>query len=146
MTIHYSSSDLNACLQAKGEGQEEPKNLSIQEYIQMTTKLLEELIEAEGFDCQSMFNSQEEPPIRMEKYLQRLYKYTHFSPQCLILALLYLDRYNMAQPEFALNKLNVHRFFLTCLVVAVKYHDDIYFDNLTFEKVGGVTMAQLFAF
>lgn len=74
----------------------EQKTLSIQDFILMTTRLLEELIEAEGFDCQSMFNSQEEPPIRMEKYLQRLYKYTRFSPQCLIVALVYLDRYNMA--------------------------------------------------
>ena len=93
-----------------------------------------------------MFNSQEEPPIRMEKYLQRLHKYTHYSPQCLIVALVYLDRYNMAEPEFTLNKFNVHRFFLTCLILAVKYNDDIYFDNLTFEKVGGVSMSQLFAF
>jgi len=30
--------------------------------------------------------------------------------------------------------------------MAVKFHDDIYFDNLTFEKGGGVSASQLFAF
>ena len=63
-----------------------------------------------------------------------------------MIAVIYLDRYNMAEPDFSLNKYNVHRFFLTCLVLAVKYHDDIYFDNLTFEKAGGVTISQLFIF
>lgn len=31
-------------------------------------------------------------------------------------------------------------------MVAVKFHDDIYFDNLTFEKGGGVSASQLFNF
>ena len=30
--------------------------------------------------------------------------------------------------------------------MAVKFHDDIYFDNLTFEKGGGVSASQLFTF
>jgi hypothetical protein len=35
---------------------------------------------------------------------------------------------------------------LSCLILAVKFHDDVYFDNLTFEKAGGVTAAYLFKF
>ena len=103
-------------------------------------------MEAEDFECESIFNSQEVPAITMEKYLQRLQKYTKFSPQCLVMALIYLDRYNMAEHDFSLNKYNVHRFFLSCLVIAVKYNDDIYFDNLTFVKAGGVTTSQLMSF
>lgn len=52
----------------------------------------------------------------------------------------------MAETDFSLNWNNVHRVILTCLMVAVKFHDDIYFDNLTFERGGGVSAAQLFNF
>lgn len=38
----------------------------------------------------------------------------------------------MAETNFSLNKYNVHRILLTCLMMAVKFHDDIYFDNLAF--------------
>jgi predicted outer membrane repeat protein len=31
-------------------------------------------------------------------------------------------------------------------MMAVKFHDDIYFDNLAFEKGGGVAASQLFTF
>lgn len=93
-----------------------------------------------------MFNSQEPPAIPIEAYLKRLHKFTRFSPECLVMAVIYLDRYNMAEPEFTLNKYNVHRLMLTCIIVAVKYHDDIYFDNLSFERAGGVTVSQLLAF
>ena len=52
----------------------------------------------------------------------------------------------MREADFCLNWHNVHRILLTCLLLAVKFHDDIYFDNLTFEKGGGVSASQLFAF
>lgn len=138
MTIHNSTNNLAPVLQEQ--------HTIVQDYIRMTSRLLADLIEAEGYDCQSIFNSQDVPQISVERYLHRLHKYTHFSPQCLVLAVVYLDRYNMAEAEFSLNKFNVHRFFLTCLVLAVKFHDDIYFDNLTFEKAGGVTISQLMTF
>lgn len=51
---------------------------------------------------------------------------------------MYLDRYNMTEPEFVLSRHNVHRILLTCLMLAVKFHDDVYFDNQTFQKAGGV--------
>lgn len=93
-----------------------------------------------------MFNSQEVPSISLEAYLRRIHKYTKFSPQCLIIAIIYLDRYNMAETDFCLNWNNVHRIILTCLMIAVKFHDDIYFDNLTYQRGGGVSTCQLFKF
>lgn len=93
-----------------------------------------------------MFNSQEVPNISIEAYLRRLHKYTGYSPQCLLIAIIYFDRYNMREAEFCLTWHNVHRILLTCLMLAVKFHDDIYFDNFTFEKGGGVSASQLFLF
>ena len=63
-----------------------------------------------------------------------------------MIAILYLDRYNLQEKDFCLNWLNVHRVFLTCLTLAVKFNDDYYFDNLAFERGGGIPVSQLFAF
>lgn len=41
---------------------------------------------------------------------------------------------------------NVHKIFLTCLLLAVKFNDDIYYDNDAFSRAGGVTKQQLFDF
>lgn len=46
MTIHYSETNLNNCLAVQEKMEDEVKPPTIQEYIQMTTSLLEELIEA----------------------------------------------------------------------------------------------------
>lgn len=52
----------------------------------------------------------------------------------------------MAESEFSLNWYNVHRILLTCLMMAVKFHDDVYFDNQTFQRGGGISASQLFKF
>ena len=39
---------------------------------------------------------------------------------------------------FTLNWLTIHRLLLTCLVLAIKSHDDHYFDNRAFETASGV--------
>lgn len=109
------------------------KDLDLHEAIILTQDLLTELIEEEeGHECESIFNSKEIPNIQLDVYLRRIHRYTHFSPQCLLIAILYIDRYNLADKDFSLNWYNVHRMLLTCLTLAVKFHDDIYFDNLAF--------------
>ena len=52
----------------------------------------------------------------------------------------------MAEPNFHLNKWNIHQLFLSCLLIAVKYQDDSYFDNKTFEMGGGVKTNNLMNF
>ncbi len=52
----------------------------------------------------------------------------------------------MAETGFSLNWYNIHRIILTCLMLAAKFHDDVYFDNRTYEKGGGVPAAQLCQF
>jgi hypothetical protein len=104
------------------------------------------MIAQEGLDGSSIFNSSSQPPIRLDAFLRRIHKYTHFSPQCLILAIIYIDRYNMSKEEFSLNWLNVHKILLTALLIAVKFHDDLYYDNKAFELAGGVNTAQLMKF
>ena len=121
-------------------------DLNIHEVILLTQDLLTDLIGEEGQECVSIFNSQEVPSIKLDMYIRRIHRYTKFSPSCLIIAILYLDRYNLIEKDFSLNWYNVHRIFLTCLTLAVKFNDDFYFDNLAFEKGGGIPVSQLFTF
>jgi hypothetical protein len=76
-------------------------------------------------------------------FLRRLHKYTKFSQECLVLAIIYVDRYNMGQSEFCLNTLNVHKMILTSVLLAAKFQDDFYYDNKAFEFAGGVNAKHL---
>ena len=49
----------------------------------------------------------------------------------------------MTTPAFNLNWNNIHRIFLTSLLLATKYQDDQYYDNKAFEWAGGVNIQQL---
>lgn len=98
------------------------------------------------YECVSIFNSNEEPAISLENFIRRIHKYTQFSPQCLILAIIYIDRYNLEKEDFSLNWLNIHKLLLACILEAVKFNDDFYYDNKAFELAGGVTTNQLLTF
>jgi hypothetical protein len=52
----------------------------------------------------------------------------------------------MAKEDFSLNWHNVHRLLLTSIMLAVKFHDDIYFENHAFEKGGGINTTELKTF
>lgn len=70
-------------------------DLDVHELIILAQSLLTDLIGEEGQNCTSMFNSQEVPSIALDAYLRRVHRYTKFSPQCIIIAIIYLDRYNL---------------------------------------------------
>ena len=93
-----------------------------------------------------MFNSLEEPTITLGGFIRRIHKYTQFSAESLVIAIILLDRYNLANSEFTINWLNVHKLFLTCILLATKFNDDFYYDNKAFELAGGVNVAQLMRF
>ena len=58
MTTHYSGNNSNILIKEEPREPPERNAVTVQDYIQMTDRVLNELIEAEGFDCQSIFNSQ----------------------------------------------------------------------------------------
>lgn len=76
-------------------------------------------------------------------FLHRLHKYTHFSAECLIIAIIYVDRYNMAMENFSINNQNAHKMMLTAVLLAAKFQDDFYYDNKAFEFAGGVNALHL---
>ena len=42
-----------------------------------------------------------------------------------------------------LNPHNIHRLILGCLILAIKYNEDFYYNNEYYAKVGGVTLDEL---
>ncbi|GLD93670.1 hypothetical protein PINS_up002275 [Pythium insidiosum] len=82
------------------------------------------------------------PGISIRDYLLRIHKYASCSPECFVLALVYIDRLHQLQ-NFVLTELNVHRVVITSVVLAAKFFDDHYFNNAYYAKVGGVPCSEM---
>jgi Cyclin len=74
--------------------------------------------------------------------LERLNKYASCSPECFVLALVYIDRL-IQKNTLLLTSLNVHRIIITSLMLAAKFFDDAYFNNAYYAKVGGVPTVEI---
>lgn len=88
------------------------------------------------------FDAFRAPAISVRDYLARIHKYASCSPECFVLALVYVDRLHQLQ-GVVLTELNVHRVLLTSVVLAAKFFDDHYFNNAYYAKVGGVPGAEM---
>jgi hypothetical protein len=91
----------------------------------------------------AIFDAIEIPTMNLVDYAKRIWKYFQSSHESHVLALLYVNRFLEAEPKFTLSKLNVHRLFLACTVVAAKFFDDSYLYNSFYAQVGGVSMQEL---
>jgi len=59
------------------------------------------------------------------------------------LALVYLERAERANARAPITELTVHRLVSTALALAIKFHDDIYFNNDDYANMVGVTLEEL---
>lgn len=115
------------------------------DYVAFTAAVLQERCTTNRpFETQtrSLFQSSRVPPISIMDYLKRIIKYSQCSPQCLVIMLIYLDRYTEAS-GVPLCFRNVHRLVITAIMVAAKLRDDIYFSNAYYSSIGGVTNSEL---
>lgn len=90
----------------------------------------------------SKFEAFRAPGISIREYLMRIHKYAACSPECFVLALVYIDRLHQMQ-GIVLTELNVHRVLITSIVLAAKFFDDHYFNNTYYAKVGGVPCVEM---
>lgn len=91
----------------------------------------------------SVFTSRVPPRLSIADYLSRLQTYFQCDEVCLLLGFIYIDRVLDANPDFAISDRNLHRLVLTSVTVAVKFHDDIYYSNDYYSKVGGIPTCEL---
>lgn len=89
------------------------------------------------------FHSATPPPISIHDYLERLAKHFRCSDECLLLALVYIDRVVKNRPDFVFTTRNAHRTLATALTVAAKFNDDLHYSNRYYAQCAGVKLQEL---
>lgn len=106
---------------------------------------------SESDNSESIYHSTKRPTISLNDYLQRIGKYAHCREECFVFALIYIDRLQELQPEIVLNSKSAHRLsifinnrmILVACIVAIKFHEDEYYKNDYYAKVGGIALDEL---
>lgn len=88
------------------------------------------------------FHSSRAPPISIQDYVKRLRKYFVCSSECFVVALVYIDRVGKNNDSMAVCDVTVHRLLMIALMIAAKFHDDKYYNNGYYAKVGGMTLRE----
>lgn len=88
------------------------------------------------------FHSTYVPGICVGDYLKRLQKYFVCSDECFVLALVYIDRISKLNPSLQVCALTMHRLLFTAVMTAAKFHDDDFYSNKYYAKVGGMTLKE----
>ncbi|KAI8837853.1 cyclin-domain-containing protein, partial [Chytridium lagenaria] len=89
------------------------------------------------------FHSRAPPAISVKDYMRRIVKYASVERVCLLVLLIYVDRICERNPTFTISSLTVHRFIITATTVACKALCDIFLQNTTYAKVGGISGREL---
>ncbi|ORX91787.1 cyclin-domain-containing protein [Basidiobolus meristosporus CBS 931.73] len=104
--------------------------------ISLVSKMLESTIKVNdtcNTKALTCFYSDPIPSSGIEEYLLRIHKYAPFSNECLLNALIYLDRGVKYSKEtdipIVVNSHNVHRLLVTAIMIVSKYSSDVYFTN-----------------
>ena len=90
----------------------------------------------------SLFSRQQIPKISIFDYMLRIQRYSGIEESTMILSLIYIDRI-CKKKGIVLSKYNIHRLIFTAILIAIKYNEDIIYDNLYYSKIGGVTKKEL---
>lgn len=95
------------------------------------------------FEDMTIFHALEPPSISVSDYVARVSKYAFSSNACLVAAYHYMTRAVEKEPKLALTSLSFHRLFITAVVLACKYFDDVSYNLLYYSKVGGLPYKEL---
>eukprot|EP01039_Chlorochromonas_danica_P004251 gene4251-4671_t len=88
------------------------------------------------------FQSSSLPSISLSAYLRRLSRACQCSSGSLVLMLVYLDRL-IEDARLLLSPFNIHRLVMTSLLLAMKYHEDLYYNNNFLSTVGGMALEEV---
>ena len=94
------------------------------------------------FNPDDPFSIMTPPNVKLQYFIGRIKKYTKIEKSTLIIILIYADRM-CTTSGIILNPFNIHRIILGCLLLAIKYNEDIYFTNEQYAKIGGVSLQEL---
>ena len=91
----------------------------------------------------SVFHALQAPSVSPSDYLYRLIKHSHCTRSAFIIAFYYLERVAEKGVDLGINSLSVHRLLLTAVLLAIKYLEDVLYDNAHFAIVGGLDVQEL---
>ena len=80
-------------------------------------------------------------PTPLLEYVRRVLHYSRCTEESFIITLCYMDR--LSNMGFPITPRSVHRVFLTCVLLAIKYREETYFPTLYYSQVGGLPLAEL---
>jgi len=83
------------------------------------------------------------PEIAIRPYLDRIFRYANCSNECFVLSLIFVDRIIQRHPDFYISSLNIHRLFITSIITAAKFFDDVYYNNAFYARVGGLNIEEI---
>ncbi len=100
-----------------------------------------------GVQAASRFFAARAPSISIADYLTRIQVYAKCSEGCCIVAMIYIDRTLQRNPHIPFNSHTVHRYsplstprlIIAAIVLAIKYNEDIYYDNDFYSRIGGIS-------
>ena len=80
--------------------------------------------------------------VTLKTYFERINRYSNIQQSTLIIILIYVDRMCITS-GIILNPHNIHRIILGCMILAIKYNEDEYYNNEYYAKVGGVSLDEM---
>jgi len=116
---------------------------SASQIVSAWAKIYEHLAPSSDAERRTAFHSSRVPNISVADYFARMSQYFQCSDSCLILGPLLIDRLVKMHPEFELCKMSIHRLLATSVMVAAKYHDDVYYSNNYYAKVAGIPVKEM---
>lgn len=91
----------------------------------------------------TVFHALEAPSIPVRDYVLRVSKYVFCSDACLVAAYHYMTKVIKSHANLPLCSLTVHRLFITAVVLACKYFDDLSYNLAYYARVGGLPPKEL---
>mgnify|MGYP002626602292 FL=1 len=130
----------------KSSNQENIKNGEILNKLELkVSEILTEISNQNSnveYNPDDPFSTKSPSKVSLQYFLGRIKKYTKIEKSTLIIILIYADRM-CTTSSIILNPHNIHRIILGCLLLAIKYNEDLYFTNEQYAKVGGVSVQEL---
>ena len=89
-----------------------------------------------------IFSSLKYSKISLSQYIKRINKYTEMGESTFIIALIYIDRI-CELSNIILTPFNIHRLICTSVLIAIKYNEDIIYENSFYADIFGIDSEEL---
>lgn len=89
-----------------------------------------------------IFSSKQPPQISLYDYLYRIKYYSEMSDSTVIIALIYIDRF-CEITSITLTPYNIHRILFGSILCAIKYNEDVFYENKYYAEIAGVSLKEL---